>query len=356
MMRAMETESRGKRGQRATYFRGALLAVALSALLVACGDKKGGSGDAPTGQVVARLDGTDITILEVNAELAGVQLPPNVSRREAEQAALQNIITRRMLMKAAEERKLNETPQFKLQERRAGEQLLVQALARDIAAKVPQPTREDADKFIAENPGLFAERRILVVDQLQFPRTPELEKLPLAEVKTMEGVEEVLRGASIPFRRQPGNIDLLGANPQFVKEINKVLAANPQEIFMFPAPAGSGQVMLVNQVRESRLDPFVGERARTFAQNYLRQLRVQEALAKELKARQEAAKALVSYQDGYAPPADKKANAAAAGLKDPIQGATEAAPSAANAGVPGAPPAVSPDPAEVAKAAADASN
>jgi EpsD family peptidyl-prolyl cis-trans isomerase len=334
--------------QRRVAWRGAVLAVALSGLLVACGDKKGGGG-TPSGQVVARLDGTDITILEVNAELAGVQLPPNVSRREAEQAALQNIITRRMLMKAAKERKLDQTPQFKLQERRAGEQLLVQALAQDIASKVSQPTREDADKFIAENPGLFAERRILVVDQIQFPRPADLGKLALADVKTMEGVENVLRGASIPFRRQPASIDLLGANPQFVREINKVLAANPQELFMFPAPAGGGQVMLVNQVRESRLDPFVGERARTFAQNYLRQLRVQEALAKELKARQEAAKALVTYQEGYAPPADKKL--AAPGLVDPLGGAAEGTPGAADAGVPGAPTPVSPDPAEVARAA-----
>jgi EpsD family peptidyl-prolyl cis-trans isomerase len=305
----------GGRGARAL-----LLASTLALALAACGDKKG-EGGGPKGQVVARLDGTDITLLEVNAELAGAQIPPNVSRREAEQAALQNIITRRQLMKVASERKLDQNPQFKLQERRLSEQLLVQALARDIAAKVPEVTREDTDKFIAENPQMFAERTIYAVDQIAFPRPPELEKLPLADAKTMEAVEAVLNAAGIQFRRQPGQLDTLGANPSFVKEITGLLAKNPDELFMFPAPVQGGQVMLVNRVTDRRVVPFTGERARTAAQQMLRNQRIQEALAAEVKKQQEAAKAAVTYQEGFAPPTktaapDEALSQAAGGAPD----------------------------------------
>ncbi|WP_448586846.1 hypothetical protein [Thermaurantiacus sp.] len=276
-------------------------ASALALLVAACSEKTGGR-DAPKGQVVARLDGTDITLLEVNAELADAQIPPGMSRREAERAALQNIITRRQLMKVAKERKLHQNPQFKLQERRVSEQLLVQALARDIAAKVPDVTREEADRFIAENPQMFAERTIFSVDQIVFPRPPELEKLPLAEAKTMEAVEAVLNAAGIEFRRQPGQLDTLGANPAFVREISGILAKNPNELFMFPAPVLGGQVMIVNRVTGRRVVPFTGERARSAALQMLKNQRIQEALAAEVKKQQEAAKTLVTYQEGFAPP------------------------------------------------------
>mgnify|MGYP005837533925 CR=1 FL=1 len=278
-----------------------LLASAL--LLAGCGDKKGGSGGGgtPTGQVVARLDGTDITLLEVNAELAGANIPPDMSRRDAEIAALQQIISRRALVEAAKERKLDQSPQFKLQERRAMEQLLAQTLASEIAAKVPPPTREDVDKFIAENPHLFVQRKIWEVDQIRFMRPPELEKLPLASVKTMEGVEQVLREAGIEFQRGPNRLDALGANPQFVNAIAKVLEEKPGELFMFPQPVQGGQIMLVNQVRNTIIQPFTGERARSAATELLRTIRQQEALRKEVEGLVKAARAKVTYQEGFAP-------------------------------------------------------
>lgn len=306
----------------------ALATVAMLGLTVAACGNKDEPAKAPTGQVVARINGTDITQLEVNAELAGAQIPPNITRREAEQAALQNIVMRRMMMNAAKERKLDQSPQFKLQERRMGEQLLVQALARDIASKVPETTREEADKFIAENPAMFEQRTVYQVDQIQFPRPQNLASLPLGEAKTMEAVEAVLKEAGIEFRRQPANLDLRGANPQFVKEITKLLTERPQELFMFPAPVGGGQIMLVNQVRSAEVAPFVGERARDLAKQMVKQQRIQEALAAEAKKQQEAVKTAVTYQEGYAPPKD----GAAPALPDPLTAsATEAPADAAGA-------------------------
>lgn len=306
--------------------RALVTAAGLALVLAACGDK-GGSDKAPTGQVVARLNGTDITLLEVNAELAGAQIPPNVTRKEAEQAALQNIVMRRMMMNVAKERKLDQSPQFRLQERRMSEQLLVQSLARDIAAKIPEATREEADKFIAENPAMFEQRTVYRVDQIQFPRPQNVAELPLSDAKTMEAVEGVLKTAGIEFRRQPAELDLRGANPQFVTEITKLLTERPNELFMFPAPVGGGQIMLVNQVKSAQVMPFVGERAREMAKQMVRQQRIQEALAAEAKKQQEAAKTAVTYQEGYAPPAE----GAKPALPDPLTSADPDVPAAAAA-------------------------
>jgi EpsD family peptidyl-prolyl cis-trans isomerase len=323
-----------------TRTRGLLL-VAAAALAIAGCDKLGiGGNKAPTGQVVATLDGQEITVLEVNAELQGTPIPPNMSRRDAEKLALENIITRRMLSKAAEEREVNKRPEFLLQERRAAEQLRVQALARDIAGKVVTPTRDEAEKFIAENPYLFANRTFFIMDQIQFLRPENVDKLGLEGAKTMPEVEAILNANSIQFRRQPASLDTLSANPAFVKEVTALLQRNPDELFMFATrPQGApAPVVLVNQVKEQRAQPFTGDKAREFAVNYLRNERIQAALRTEVERQQKTQKERVVFQAGWEPakkkdgkPADAMAGPAGNALQDGAAAAAPAAPAPAPA-------------------------
>ncbi len=300
---------------RATM-RTTLLLAAAALALAACGDK---TPKAPTGQVVAILDGQEITVLEVNAELQGTPIPPNMTRRDAEKVALNNIITRRMLSKAAEERELNKKPEFLMQERRTAEQLRVQALARDIASKVKAPTRDEADKFIAENPWMFRDRKFFILDQIQFLRPDNIQSLGFEGAKTMVEIEGILNANKIEFRRQPASLDALGANPNFIREVSKVLEKNPQELFMFASrPQGApAPVVLVNQVKESRVQPFMGDEARTYATNYLRNERTQAALRAEVEKQQKAAKERTTFQAGWEPPAPKAADPKALEGKDP---------------------------------------
>lgn len=328
-----------------------LLLVATTALALAGCEKLGiGGKSAPKGQVVATLDGQEITVLEVNAELSGTAIPPTMSRRDAEKVALENILTRRMLSKAAEERELNKRPDFLLQERRASEQLRVQALARDIAAKVVAPTRDEADKFISENPFLFENRQFLIMDQIQFLRPANVEKLGLEGAKTMAEVEQILSGSSIQFRRQPASLDTLGANPAFVKEVTTVLAKNPEELFMFATrPEGApAPVILVNQVKETRVQPFVGDKAREYAVNLLRNERIQNALRAEVERQQKSQKERVVFQPGWEP-AKKKPGAKTPGMELSSPAAADPAGTGAAAPAVAAPteaaPAVAPAPA-----------
>lgn len=281
-----------------------LLLLAAAALALSGCDSLGigGKDDSkPTGPVVAKLDGEEITALEVNAELQGTAIPPTMTRRDAERVALNNIITRRMLSKSAQERELDKKPEFFLQQRKMDEQLKVQALARDIASKVVPPTRDEADKFIAENPFLFAERKIFSLDQIQFLRPENIADLGFESAKTMPQVEAILNANKIPFRRQPASLDSLGANPNFVKEVTKVLQTNPNELFMFASrPQGApAPVVLVNQVKESRVQPFTGDKAREFAINNLRNERIQNALKAEVEKQQKAQTERVVFQPGW---------------------------------------------------------
>ena len=304
--------------------------VALLAVLSACGDKD----KAPAGQVVATVDGKDITVHELNGELGQLRAPPNVPKKQVEQFALQRVIERKMLADVARQRGLDKNPQFLLAERRLEEGLLVQALQSDIAKAVPRTTREAAQKFIEQNPQLFAERKIYSLDQIQFLRPANIAQLPLAPAKTLGDVAAVLSNAKIEFRRATVQYDALTVNPQLTGEIAKILARNPDEVFVFAdQPQGApAPVMYANHVTGVRTEPFIGEKAIDFAQQVEQRMAVQKALQANLKRFTDDAKTKIKYAAGYSAPPAPKAAAAPGAVPAP-------AGSAPAATTPAAPPA-----------------
>lgn len=279
--------------------------LALAALLAGCNKEK----DKPSGQVVATVNGEDITIHELNSELAQARAPADTPRKTVEQVVLARVIERKMLADAARERSLDKNPAYLLAERRADEGLLVQALQADIAAKVPAATREAAQKYIEAHPDQFGQRKVFVIDQIQFLRPANIADLGLGPAKTMDDVVQLLKTAKIDFRRAGTTIDALTVNPLLVGEITRIIARNPDEVFMFAdQPQGApAPVMFVNKVVETRIVPFTGEPAITAAQQLISRENVQKALLDNLKTFTAAAKSKITYAAGYGPPPAPKA-------------------------------------------------
>ena len=315
-----------------------LTSAAAAMLFLAACDK---AAKAPEGQVVATVDGTDVTIHELNAELA---LIPNrggdAPRKLVESVALARVLERKMLAAEAEKLKLDKTPQFLLAKERTAEGLLVQALQADIQRKVPAATREAAQKFVADNLQVFGDRKIFTLDQIQFLRPANIDQLGLKDAKTMADVERILADANVEFRRAPQQIDSLTVNPALTNEIIKITASSNGEPFMFAdQPAGApAPVIYVNNVTATKSQPFTGEKAISYAQNVLQRQNVQKSLADTLKTYQADYKAKIVYGKGYGPPVFPK-------------GAAPAGASAAPAGASAAP---APVPAAASPAAAPA--
>jgi EpsD family peptidyl-prolyl cis-trans isomerase len=279
----------------------ALLAVSLFALVAACGETE---ASVPDGQVVATIDGKDVTIHELNAEIGMIRAPAETPRKFLEQVALARVIERKMLATEARKLELDNRPQFLLSKVRAEEGLLVQALQADIQGNVPQTAREAAQKYIEENPQVFAERQLFSIDQIQFLRPDNLEALPLADAKTMGEVERVLVDADIQYRRAPQQVDTLTINPKLTTEILKITnSPNPEPFMFIDQPQGAvGPVVFINNVTGSKRQPFIGEDAISYAQNILQQQSVQKRLTSELEQWKEAYKPKIVYAEGYGEP------------------------------------------------------
>lgn len=303
----------GEKPMKLKWTHGAALLACIA--MSGCG-LIGGGGKAPKGQVVATVNGEEITITELNREMGGAS-PANAQERKAmEQAALQTIINRKLVAQAAKEQKLDKTPAFAQQELQAKEAMLVGAIQRKVAATVQDPPRAEAEKFVAEHPNMFAQRRVMVVDQVIAGKfDPKLMK-EFEPLKTLEEIEAVLTREGVDFQRTTTVLDTLNA-PQGLSET--LLKLPPGEVFVFPR----GNAVFVNQIRDSRIVPFTGDRAINFAIAGLKQIRTQEALNREVESLRKAAGEKITYNDKYKP-------------EKPKPGAKPAAPSAPAAPAAGA--------------------
>ena len=113
-----------------------LLAAGLICLS-GCGEDKAAA--APKGQVVATADGMEITQRELAAEMDLMTGAAAEDPDKAREAALQQIIARKLLAREARARKLDDNPDFGLLKQRAEETVLEAMLQRAMTRNLPAP-------------------------------------------------------------------------------------------------------------------------------------------------------------------------------------------------------------------------
>ena len=278
-----------KKGTRMANWPSAAVIAAIAVTLLGC--HKG----PPTGQVAATVGGDEITLHELRAEMPVLQTADPKANKAAEATTLQAIVNRKLVAAEAVREGLDKTPSFALEKRKLTETLLIQSLEAKLARETPEPSREDAEAFISAHPNLFAERKIFDVDQIAVaPRSNIDLRALLQPLTNLDQVQAVLASNHVTQQRQVRAIDSLTLDPKLVDSIVK-LPAN--EVFAFP----SGNFVLVNQVRQVQETPFVGEPAVTYALQYLKRQRIQDAVSKELASIVARGAATVRYNSNYQP-------------------------------------------------------
>jgi peptidyl-prolyl cis-trans isomerase C len=288
---------------RALVLSGLIAGAAV--LLSSCGEDPKPEEKLKKGQVVATVNGEDVTVYELGTELQS-DASSGEARKTAEKAALQKIIDRKILADLARERKLDKMPEYLLQTRRADEQILVNLLLQDEAGKMPGFSSEDVEKFIADNPWMFSARKLLIIDQIQFPMPQDREVLKSYQpLKTLDEVEQKLATEGVEHRRVPTSLDTMQLPEQMVKNI---LALPPGEVFVVPAGGG----LTANRIVEVRATPLTGREASNVAREVLRKQRAITKVTGELDPLIAKAREKVTYRPGYAPPPQAKAKASGA--------------------------------------------
>jgi hypothetical protein len=112
----------------------------------------------PEGQVIASVDGTEITLRELAQMTGDTQLGAN-----ERQQALDAIVARKIFTMEAEKHGLQRTGEFHFALRTARETLLMEALRRDVRAELEEPDAASIDEELANRSWRYTDRFVLTL-------------------------------------------------------------------------------------------------------------------------------------------------------------------------------------------------
>lgn len=257
-------------------------------------------GGEPTGQVVAVVNGEEITQGELNAEISALSMPPTGDKEEIRRQILQQLVDRRLMAQVAKEEGFDRNPEFINRERKLREELLVSMYGQKVAETVGIPDPAAVKRFLAENPGKFTQRVAYSVDQVVFDYPSDQKVLKALEAdKSLAEVEKTLARFKVNYSRGTNNLDSGNVPAAALKQIQSL---PPGEPFVIPT---QGRIT-VSVITGSQPVPTTEQDAAPMAAQEIRATNLNNALQARLDDAK--SKADVTYQDGFAPkaaPSDK---------------------------------------------------
>lgn len=158
----MNTQYEVTMKQWAKLTTSALVALMISVGLSGCGNK---SNDNKASQSLASVNSKEITVHQLNEELARANIQPG-QKEEASKQILNALIDRQLLEQAALKAKVDRDPNVMQAVERAKSQIVAQAYLQGKVANVTKPEKAEVETFYKQNPTLFAERKLVEMEQL----------------------------------------------------------------------------------------------------------------------------------------------------------------------------------------------
>lgn len=254
--------------------------------LSACGNKA-------EGQTVAVVNGQEITLSELNFELGLINAPEGADKTAIRSQALQSLIDRRLLASQAKEDGIETTPDFIIRKQRGEQDLLISMLSAKRLNTVAVPTAKETDAYIASHPGMFANRQIWALQQVQYqPPTDPAVQAQIDKTKSMSELVSVLQKNGIATTPQMNRMDTAVVPPELFQKISALPAGEPFIVKV----AGKA---IASAIVGSEPKPIAGDEARPVAAAALRK----EQSGKDMESRISGLRkdAKIEYQKGYAP-------------------------------------------------------
>lgn len=177
------------------------LSVVAAATLVACGKKS-----KEVTQSAARVDGTEITVLQIKYRMSHMRVRPD-QVEAASHRVLDQLIDEQLIVDKADKEKLDKQADTAQAIDAARREVLAKAYMEQVAFAVPAPTDEMLHRYYADNPAMFENRRVFTLHEF-LAKVPAAQQPALKAMvdggKTQGEVAAWLKSQNDPFREQEG--------------------------------------------------------------------------------------------------------------------------------------------------------
>lgn len=296
--------------RRPGYRRPLLAALSLVALAACDGDRK------PVTQLAAKVNADEISVHQVNNALSAARAVPPEKRESARREVLDRLIYQQLAVQQAIENKLDRSPEVVMAIDAARRDILTRAYFSKVAGELPKPEDDEARKYYAEHPELFAQRRVYSVQQILMPAgAVAIETLrEQAAGKSMDEIAAWLKSRNVAF---VGKTERRSAEQMSPEVLRRLQELKDGQVAIVELPSGIAIIRLVSAVpapvdENASLQPI---------QQLLAAQQARAAIAQDIERLR--AKAKIEYLNEFAGGADSPARSAVpeappAGAKSPV--------------------------------------
>ena len=264
--------------------------------LVGCDRKE----QASKGQIVAHVGDQVITTSELDNELRLANVPAEQQKDPAIiRQVLSELVLRKYLVDRALNSKLDREPSVLLDILRSKDQVLAAAAASRAVAAQPT-TQADLDRYIAEHPSKFANRRMVTADEIVFPLGPNAQAVIDAckEANSLDDIDQKLTTLTMAHNRSVGVFN----TGEMTEDLLNLMQNKSDSVFF--VRAGPNGVFF--KVRGEEAQPLQGEAAVNAARQSIRadRLKAETGMASvsaNLDARYEGEYGAIMSQNAQVP-------------------------------------------------------
>ena len=262
--------------------------------LSACGNK-----DKKAGQTLVKVNGSEITVLQLNDELKRAGVKPE-QQEIASKQLLESLIDRQLVLAEAMRNEIDRSTDVVQAIERAKAQIITQAYLRSIESKIAKPSTTEIDDYYQKHPEYFSERKQFDVQQLVMA-TKDFSadiKSVVDSAKSVDAVAAWLDAHQVRYVRGQLSRSTTDLPEQMVAKLKDMQKG---EIFI----VNEGESSMINQISNIKISPISAKVAEPQIAQYLYNKKAQEMAQAEITHLRAGAK--IEYVNAPAP-VDAKEN------------------------------------------------
>ncbi len=265
---------------------GALLLVAGMGLS-ACSKEKGG------GQSLARVNGEDITMLQVNDELAHANVPAD-QQQDASKKILESLIDRQVIIDEAMREKIDRSPGVLQAIERSKANIIQQAYLEKVVSKVEKPTTAEMSDYFHKHPEIFGNGKLYHMNSLLIAGRDMDDKLKaeMVSAKSLEEIATWMTSHNVHFARGVASRTTMNMPPEMAA---RLISMHAGQMFVVNE-GGNSMIVSISDIKDN---PIAFEDAAPAIEQYFKVKNTQEVVDTEVKHLRSLAK--IEYLNASAP-------------------------------------------------------
>jgi peptidyl-prolyl cis-trans isomerase C len=264
--------------------------------LTACKGKGGG-------QSLARVNGEDITVLQVNDELARANVPAD-QQQDASKKILESLIDRQVLIDEAMRQKLDRSPGVQQAIARNKAQIIEQAYLEGILSKISKPTTAEMSDYFHKHPEIFGNGKLYDMKSLLIAGRDMDDKLKakMAAAKSLDEIETWMKSNNVHYARGVASRSTMNMPPEMAA---RLMSMHVGQMFVVNE-GGNSMIVAIISIKDKQIQ---FEDAMPAIEQYFKIKNTREMVDTEVKHLRSLAK--IEYLNASAPVAAAPENKAA---------------------------------------------